>query len=319
MSQVRLVAVGLTVLCVLVLPAAAVARGGPGGGGGQGGGGGHGGGGGSTPTGTDVSYPQCGSQLPSGPAFAIVGVNGGLANDLNPCFGPSASYQSELAWAAESTAGGTSQPNVQLYVNTADPGNAYNGTPILDWPLSDTITLSDGTSPTVTPPAGYGTCEPTPTDPTTGENSTACAWVYGYWRAAQDAVWLQTAAAAINAQSSPAVSDAVSGYQWWLDVETVNSWQTGTQGQAMNTADLEGMVAALTNAPLVGVYSTSSQWDTITGGTPSSSTLSGLAQWVPGAKTLSQAEQACTTATSFTGGPIAITQWRGNPDNDYAC
>ena len=63
--------------------------------------GGHGGPGGGTGTGTstpsagnDVSYPQCGSTLPGAPAFGIVGVNGGLANDLNPCLGPSSSYPS---------------------------------------------------------------------------------------------------------------------------------------------------------------------------------------------------------------------------------
>lgn len=56
----------------------------------------HGGGSGFAPavTGNDISYPQCGAAFPSSPAFGIVGVNGGLANDLNPCLGPSASYPS---------------------------------------------------------------------------------------------------------------------------------------------------------------------------------------------------------------------------------
>src|ERR1700722_18624978 len=84
---------------------------------------GHGGGGGSTPTGNDVSYPQCGSSLPTSPALRIVGVTGGLANDLNPCFGPSSSFPkysaSELYWAVASSVGGTSQPKASLYVNTA--------------------------------------------------------------------------------------------------------------------------------------------------------------------------------------------------------
>jgi hypothetical protein len=38
---------------------------------------------GSTPTGNDVSYPQCGHTLPSGQAFGIVAVNEGVANTTN--------------------------------------------------------------------------------------------------------------------------------------------------------------------------------------------------------------------------------------------
>src|ERR671920_2353469 len=35
--------------------------------------------------GNDVSWPQCNKALPEDPAFAIVGVNNGLANTTNPC------------------------------------------------------------------------------------------------------------------------------------------------------------------------------------------------------------------------------------------
>jgi hypothetical protein len=87
----------------------------------------------STPTGNDVSYPQCGHRFPSSPAFGIVGVNGGLANDLNPCLGPSSSYPSyatsELYWAVTAATGKTKQPKASLYVNTADPGNATTAPP----------------------------------------------------------------------------------------------------------------------------------------------------------------------------------------------
>ncbi|WP_461172912.1 hypothetical protein [Arthrobacter sp. Z1-9] len=47
--------------------------------------------------GTDVSWPQCNNNLPTGQAFAIVGVNNGLANNTNPCL------KEQLKWAATSS------------------------------------------------------------------------------------------------------------------------------------------------------------------------------------------------------------------------
>lgn len=285
------------------------------GGGGNGGGGGKGGGGTATPTGNDISYPQCGGSFPAGAAFGIVSVTGGLANDLNPCLGPSSSYpsytQSELYWAVASTSGGTSQPKASLYVNTADPGNVYNGTLIADWPASGSTPYGSCQTTTVTLASGTYTV---------GANSDSCAWQYGYNKAAQDATWLAATAAAINGQSPPtAVSGAAANYPWWLDVETVNTWQADT---TMNVADLQGMIAGLTSAgaTAVGVYSTSAQWDSITGGTgPASGSLYQIPDWIPGARRLSGAQANCAQA-SFTQGTVTVTQWVSHSgDNDYAC
>jgi hypothetical protein len=269
---------------------------------------------GSATTGNDLSYPQCGTAFPASPAFGIVGVNGGLANDLNPCLGTSVSYQqSELYWANAAATGASSQPKASLYLNTADPGNIYNGTPIADWPTSGST--PDGTCTTTTVTTSKGTF-------TVGANSTACAWQYGYSKAAQDVSWLSAAASAIVAQSPPVtVPGAASAYPWWLDVETVNTWLSGASGQAMNVADLQGMIAALqqAGATTVGAYSTSAQWKTVTGGTTATSgSLSGIPDWIPGARTLSGAKSNCGLV-SFTAGKIRLTQWSGRPDNDYAC
>ena len=38
-----------------------------------------------TPTGYDISYPQCGGSYPRNIAFGIVGVTRGLAFSANPC------------------------------------------------------------------------------------------------------------------------------------------------------------------------------------------------------------------------------------------
>jgi hypothetical protein len=106
----------------------------------------------SPPQGVDVSYPQCGKPLPTGQAFAIVGVNRGGATTTNPCLADL------LAWAAEST-GGTVHDDVQLYVNTGNPAGGGS------WPQSGTNR--------------YGACD--------GSNSRPCAYQYGWDRARDDA------------------------------------------------------------------------------------------------------------------------------------
>jgi hypothetical protein len=268
-------------------------------------------------TGNDISYPQCGSTFPAGQVFGIVGVNDGLSSTLNPCFGPPSSgpsyAQSELYWAVSSSVGSTSQPKASLYVNTSDPGDLFNGTLVADWPSSGSTPYGACTTTVVTTSTGPGTA---------GSNSTACAWEYGDQGASQDVSWFSAAAAAINGQSPPIpVPTAVSTYPWWLDVETSNTWQQGSSGEAMNVALLQGMVSGLTSAgaTTVGVYATSQQWDDITGGTPSgTASLSGLDDWVPGAGTLGGAEADCASV-SFTEGTVALAQWTSDIDSDVVC
>jgi hypothetical protein len=273
---------------------------------------GHGGGGsvicgssGTSNCGFDVSYPQCGTTLPSPTAFAVVGVNGGLANDYNSCL------STELSWASGSN-GSTSQPRVSLYVNTADPGNMYNGQPIADWPTSGGGgSYGSCTTTTVTVQARHRT-----STYTVGENSTACAWQYGYNMVQGNLGSADEGNVTVPGDLSQVTSPAT--YTWWLDVETANSWQTDT---AMNVADLEGMVAAFQTAGVatVGVYSTSAQWGTIAGGTPATtSSLYGIPDWIPGATSESGAQTDCGPP-SFTAGTVALAQWTGTPDSDYAC
>lgn len=70
--------------------------------------GGGGGGPASATRGYDISYPQCGGAYPSNPAFAIVGVNGGRVDKVNPCLA------GQIAWGGWTAA--------QLYINTGNPG-----------------------------------------------------------------------------------------------------------------------------------------------------------------------------------------------------
>jgi hypothetical protein len=270
-------------------------------------------------TGNDISFPQCGGAFPVRPAFGIVGVNGGLANDLNPCLGPSSAQPSyrraELYWAVAASTGVSSQPKASLYVDTGDPGNHDSGRPIADWPKA-------GATP-------YGACTTVRIKIrkrtfTVGRNSGACAWEYGYKKAAQDVAWVSGAAKAIDRQKpAVTVSAAARSYRWWLDVEQTSTWQSGGTGKGMNVADLQGMIAALRRfgASAVGAYSTSLQWTAITGVTrPSSGSLYRMPDWIPGATTVRGAKSDCHLR-SFTAGRVVITQFHrlANPDGDYAC
>jgi hypothetical protein len=231
------------------------------------------------PTGNDVSYPQCGITLPASQAFGIVAVNDGLANTTNPCL------TAEITWA-QTSSGGARQPEVSLYVNTADPGNRG----VTDWPGNndDPITGNRVADP-------YGNCS--------GRNDRACAWQYGWDLADLDA---QTRV------------PGPGSFLWWLDVETINSWQSSAPE---NRADLEGMVSYFRRiGGTVGIYSTAKQWDPIVGTVPPASPLYRLPDWIPGAKTLAQAKKNCRLAPLTGGGTISVTQWKTSPtSSDLSC
>ena len=124
--------------------------------------------------------------------------------------------------------------------------------------------------------------------------------------------WLVAAATQVS------VANTASAYRWWLDVGTANSGETGSGGLANNVADLQAMVAAFTaRGATVGIYSTAYQWGQVTGGSAAGN-LSGLSDWIPGARTLSGAKSNCALS-GFTG-PVTIAQWFGKSyDGDWAC
>jgi hypothetical protein len=244
-----------------------------------------------TPVGYDVSWPQCATILPSDSAFAIVGVNSGLANNTNPCLGP------QLAWASGSS-GVTSQPRVALYANTANPSASV----ATWWPTSDTY------------PAGSPAPVANPYGPCTGGDSAACSYIYGYAKAYDNG----TARGVPNPAS----------FFWWLDVETENSWGPD---KAANRAVLEGMThyyLDVLGATGVGIYSTGYQWGLIVGATgavqsgsaiPGPSNLNGLPSWLAGASTLEGAQANCAQPP-LTGGKVTVTQYLMNGlDHNYAC
>jgi hypothetical protein len=114
---------------------------------------------------------------------------------------------------------------------------------------------------------------------------------------------------------SYAQNSGVKASTWWLDTETMNTW---TSDQAQNRSSLQGETDALKAAGVttVGVYSTTAQWGTITGGWKN-----GLPSW--GATTWTTAKQAATYCNGheFTGGPSYLMQYtpKRGLDQNYAC
>ena len=197
-------------------------------------------------------------------------------------FSVNACLASELAWGGGAAAG--------LYANTGNPGPALSSF----WP-------SGQTSPRV--------CDAS--KPDTAE----CAYDYG-WNAAQQS--LQTAQ---SAYTSLGITTSPTATRWWLDVETSNSWRSGSSANlALNVAALQGEFDYLRSAGVtqLGFYSTTSQWTSITGGTK---VFSPAPSWGAGSPSERAAKNLCAnTVTSFTGGRLALVQYPYQGfDADLAC
>jgi uncharacterized lipoprotein NlpE involved in copper resistance len=179
-------------------------------------------------------------------------------------------------------AGGTS---AALYANTGNPGPALS----THWPTGQT-------SPQV--------CSATTPD------TAACAYDYGYNAATNSYADAVTAFTALGLSSSPA------GSAWWFDVETSNSWRSDV---TLNVAALSGAVyylGSVAHVASLGFYSTSYQWDMITGGT---SAFSAYPSWVAGAADAAGAAANCA-GPGFTGGGVTLAQYpSGGFDADLRC
>lgn len=117
---------------------------------------------------------------------------------------------------------------------------------------------------------------------------------------------------ALNAAKAAGVHSAT----WWLDVETANTWNSDV---VQNQQSLQGEHDALVanGVMTVGVYSTTAQWNDITGSWQNNWPSWGATTW----STASQAQRYCT-GHQFTGGPSYLMQYtprRTKLDQDVAC
>jgi hypothetical protein len=136
----------------------------------------------------------------------------------------------------------------------------------------------------------------------TGTQSQQAAWAVGCSEAQRD-----TAYATAQSATAPTA--------WWLDVETTNSWSSSDL--TLNTYAVQGLIATLRQATSVpiGIYSTASQWNAITGGYQAPVD----ANWVAtGQRTAKRAKQSCSSA-GFTGAKVWLVQYVANYDHDLAC
>lgn len=134
-----------------------------------------------------------------------------------------------------------------------------------------------------------------------GDNN-CLAYNYGY----NAGIYAYNAAASIGIHS----------LTWWLDVETNGTWNSDT---TQNQNSLQGEHDALINSGVstVGIYSTTAEWQTITGGWHNNWPGWGATTWT----TANQAKTYCT-GHEFTGGSSYLMQYlskKSKFDQDVAC
>jgi hypothetical protein len=236
----------------------------------------------SPTTGYDVSYPQCSGSYPSNPLFGIVGVNGGLANNTNPCLG------SELHWARGAPGQKRpKQPALSMYIDTGNPGGHH----VADWP-------SGGTA------QAYGSCN--------GLLTNACSYLYGEQRAAHS-YHLVAERDSVAARTAPWWLDVELMASWagtyQLNIAALQGFIAG-----LRNAGATGPIGIYsTGAQWKDITGLTAQ----TTKTAFSSRLPG---WIAGTKaTLRQARQNCING-GFTGVVPTLAQYRiGRLDADLRC
>lgn len=238
--------------------------------------------GGPPSRGYDVSYPQCSGSYPSSPLFAIVGVDGGLADKANPCL------RGELRWA-HGTLGQRhpEQPRLSLYIDTGNPGAHH----VADWP-------SGGTA------AAYGRCN--------GLLTNACSYIYGEQRAAYS-YDLVSAIDPVAARTAPWWLDVELLASW------AGTYQLNV---AALRGFVAGLHSAGANGPIGVYSTSAQWRDItgLTPQTTATAFKAQLPDWVAGTQgTLTQAQQNCANG-GFTGVPPTLAQYRvGSLDADLRC
>ena len=239
---------------------------------------------GSSPpsSGYDASFPQCPGSYPSNPLFGIVGVNGGLADDANPCI------SGELRWArAAPGQKRPREPRLSLYIDTGNPGGHH----VADWPRG-------GNAP------AYGACN--------GKLTNACSYIYGEQRAVYS-YRLVAALDPVAAKTAPWWLDVELMASWagtyQLNIAALKGFIAG-----LHDAGATGPIGIYSNS------SQWKEITGLTAQTTATALDSQLRDWVAGTEAgLTQARQNCASG-GFTGVAPTLAQYRIGPhDADLRC
>jgi hypothetical protein len=236
--------------------------------------------------GSDLSYPQCGSQLGGGGTFGIVGLNNGRPWSLNPCF------STQYSWAKSRTY------SAGIYLNTANPAPTSS----YFWPKS-------------------GTSDPALCRDSSSTTDPGCAYDYG-WHAAADALSKATAAdSSITALTWWLDIETANS---WNGDGTSNA--ADLQGMAdylrSHGVSSVGLYSTSYQWKLVTGGYTSSSAAQYKSAWKSSFTpqypLETAPLWIAGLGTVGDATNACST--SFTGTPARLAQYvDAGADADLVC
>lgn len=233
------------------------------------------------PIGYDASYPQCPASYPSNVLFAVVGVNGGLAHNANPCL------SAELHWAQGAPGQRRPrQPALSFYIDTGNPG-----VQVSVWPKG-------GTAP------AYGRCN--------GLLTNACSYLYGAQRAAYS-YRLVSAQDPGAARTAPWWLDVETELSWAgtyaLNIAALRGYLAGLRDAGV-TAPIGVYSTGAQWQEITG----------LTAQTTSAAFGAQLRDWVAGtAGTLAQARQNCASG-GFTGAAPTLAQYQsGQYDADLRC
>ena len=236
--------------------------------------------------GHDVSYPQCGTALPTSGTFGVVGVNGGKVSTTNPCL------SSQYAWAAKTSSGAA------LYANTGNPGSIST----FYWPAS-------------------GSRDPALCTDRSSASDPGCAYDYG-WHGAKNS--LQIAQNAVSGASGRTWWLDVELANSWNGSPTANAAALQGALDGMHDAGV-GTVGLYSTAyqwsQITGGYSSGNAATYRSAWAASFTPKHPMEQaplWVAGLSTLDAASRNCST--SFTGGTTALAQYTdGATDGDLIC
>ncbi len=217
--------------------------------------------------GWDVAWRQCTNSGHVGPLPGTPTIGIVGVNDGRP-YTTNPCLKSELDWAGSAA---------QVYINTNDPGPAT-----ARWPTT----------------AQTGPKKCVLTKPNGTRATPSCAYDYG-WNAAQSAYTTLTNALVGQSKQPPSL-------EWWLDVESANTWLSST---TLNTASIDGTIEYLNaqHVRSVGIYANQSDSHTIF--SAASIFPAGTLSWLSTGETTLVGGLSHCNSPGFTHTGVALVQY----------